>query len=147
MLDTNILVRAAGRGEGAAKALISLVLRSQSHVLVTSPFILAELERVLAYERIRRIAKLDLEGIQAFVSDIRAVSELVWPGAAPRVVPDDADDDNVVHTAVQGMADCICTVNKDFFHPAVTTYCAQRGITVCGDVALLEFLRAEGGVG
>jgi len=71
----------------------------------------------------------------------REVSEMVFPGPAPRIVPSDADDDPVVHTAVVGQAEILCTLNRDFYHASVLEYCKERGVLVGGDVAILELLR------
>jgi len=67
----------------------------------------------------------------------------VFPGPAPRVVPSDPDDDPVVHTAVIGRADALCTLNRDFYDPSVRDYCRERGVLVLNDVDLLHLLRAE----
>ena len=69
------------------------------------------------------------------------VAEMVFPGTAPRIVPDDEDDDPVLHTAVVGRADALCTLNKHFFVPQVVRYGKERGILICTDVELLRTLR------
>ena len=66
---------------------------------------------------------------------------MVFPGPAPHVVPSDADDDAVVHTAVVGQAEILCTLNRDFYHPSVLEYCEAHGILIGGDVAILDLLR------
>jgi hypothetical protein len=53
----------------------------------------------------------------------KGVSEVVYPGPAPCVVPSDRDDDPVVDTAVVGKADVLCTLNRDFYNPLVLSYC------------------------
>lgn len=80
-----------------------------------------------------------------YLSYIRAggVSEMVFPGPAPRIVPSDANDDPVVHTAVVGQAEILCTLNRDFYHEAVLEYCRLRGVVVGSDVAILDLLRGR----
>jgi putative PIN family toxin of toxin-antitoxin system len=114
VLDTNILVRANAKAGGPARELLQIIVGSPDHVLLLSPFLLQELERVFSYERVRISARLTDEEIAEY-SYLRAkdVSELVFPGPAPRVVPSDPDDDPVVHTAVIGRADALCTLNRD----------------------------------
>ncbi len=51
VLDTNILVRANPRARGPARDLLQKIV-SGNHVLVTSPSLLQELARVLAYPRV-----------------------------------------------------------------------------------------------
>jgi hypothetical protein len=70
------------------------------------------------------------------------VSEVVFPGPAPRVVPSDPDDDPVVHTAVIGRVDALCTLNRDFYNPSVRDYCRERGILVASDVDILRLFRS-----
>jgi putative PIN family toxin of toxin-antitoxin system len=145
VLDTNILVRANAKARGPARELLQLLVASPQHVLLLSPFLLQELERVFSYERVRASSKLTDEEIAEYLSYLRAkdVSEVVFPGPAPRVVPSDPDDDPVVHTAVVGQADALCTLNRDFHHPFVRNYCRERGVLIADDVALLNLLRTH----
>lgn len=146
VLDTNILIRANAKAKGPARELLQVIVNSPEHVLLVSPFLLMELERVLAYDRVRAVVKLNDEEIAEYLSYVRAetVSEIVFPGPAPSVVPSDPDDDPVVHTAVVGRADLLCTLNRHFFHPLVLGYCQQRGVLVATDVEILDFLRSQG---
>ena len=145
VLDTNILVRANAKAKGPARELLLLIFNSPEHVLLLSPFLLKELERVFEYERVRIATKLTDEEVAEYLSYIRAreVSEIIFPGPAPRIVPSDADDDPVVHTAVVGRAEVLCTLNRDFFHTSVLEYCKERGVLVGSDVAILDLLRGR----
>ena len=59
VLDTNILVRANIKTQGPAReALLKII--SGNHVLITSPFLLRELERALAYPRLQKLWGLSL---------------------------------------------------------------------------------------
>ncbi len=90
------------------------------------------------------LSKLTQEEISEYLRYLRAsvVSETVFPGPAPRVVPSDPDDDPVVHTAVIGRADVLCTLNRHFYNPSVLDYCRQRGVVITNDVDLLRLLRS-----
>jgi predicted nucleic acid-binding protein len=107
VLDTNILVRANAKANGPARELLLLIVNSPEHVLLLSPFLLNELERVFGYDRVRTATKLTDEEVAEYLNYIgtREVSEIVFPGPAPRIVPSDMDDDPVVHTAVVGRAE------------------------------------------
>ena len=144
VLDTNILVRANAKARGPARELIQFIIGSPDHTLLLSPFLLQELERVFSYQRVRVSSKLTVEEIAEYLSYLRAkeVSEVVFPGSAPRVVPSDPDDDPVVHTAVIGRADALCTLNRDFYDPSVLAYCRERGVMIANDVDILRFLRS-----
>src|SRR5580692_8127384 len=111
VLDTNTLIRANAKAKGPARELLLLIVNSPEHVLLLSPFLLKELERVFAYNRVRAATRLTDEEVAEYLRYIKAreVSEMVFPGPAPRVVPSDVDDDPVVHTAVVGEAEILCT--------------------------------------
>ena len=99
VLDTNVLARVAMSPRGPAREVFDCV-RSE-HLLIVSLETLAELARVLAYDRVRRVHQLDERGIEEFVENIATGSLTVrLPESLPRVVPDDADDDALVATAV-----------------------------------------------
>ena len=67
LLDTNVLVRAAKPTDNPARKLLR-ILRRDPHVLLVSPFLLEEVERVLRYPRVRQLHGLDEAEIQAFVA-------------------------------------------------------------------------------
>jgi putative PIN family toxin of toxin-antitoxin system len=144
VLDTNILVRCNAKARGPAREVLRLIVSSPNHVLLLSPFLLQELERVFSYERVRVSSKLTDEDVAEYLSYLRAkdIAEMVFPGPAPRIVPSDPDDDPVVHTAVIGRADALCTLNRDFFDPSVRDYCRARGVLIANDVDLLRLLRS-----
>ncbi len=76
VLDANILVRANIKAQGPAReALLKII--SGNHVLITSPFLLREVERALAYPRLRKLWRLSLQDIQEHVQFLVKVSELV----------------------------------------------------------------------
>jgi len=108
VLDTNILVRASVTGTGPARELLQRIVNSPAHTLLLSPLLLEELERVLSYERLRAVTKLSSDEVAEYFSYLRSkqISEIVFPGPAPRVVPADPTDDAVVHTAVIGKSRC-----------------------------------------
>lgn len=113
--------------------------------MLLSPFLLKELERVFQYDRVRAATMLTVEEVAEYLSYItaREVSEFIFPGPAPRIVPADADDDPVVHTAVVGRAEILCTLNRDFYHPDVLEYCKDRGVLIASDVDILHLMRGR----
>ncbi len=109
VLDTNILVRANIKAQGPAReALLKIVFGN--HVLITSPFLLRELERALAYPRVQKLWRLSLQDIQEHLQFLVKVSEPVHPIIGAPVVLKDSNDDPVTYTAVSGKADAICTL-------------------------------------
>jgi predicted nucleic acid-binding protein len=65
--DTNILVRANAKAKGPARELLQVIVNSPEHVLLLSPFLLMELERVLSYDRVRAVVKLNDEEIAEYL--------------------------------------------------------------------------------
>lgn len=139
VLDTNILVRANVKAQGPAReALLKII--SGNHVLVTSPFLLREVERALAYPRLQKLWRLSSQDIQEHVQLLVKVSEVVHPIIEARVVLKDSNDDPVIYTAVYGKADALCTLDGDLFEPGVLAFCRNHGISVLTDVMLLQRL-------
>lgn len=141
VLDTNVLARAATGPAGPAGEVLRLVV--PPNALVVSPFLIAELSRILRYERMRRLHRFDDDAIDDFVQQIESSADVVDlpDDATGSVVPGDPDDDPVIATAAAGGAEIICTRDRHFQHPTVQAYCSGRGIRVMSDVELLGLLR------
>jgi putative PIN family toxin of toxin-antitoxin system len=140
VLDTNILVRANIKAEGPAReALLKII--SGNHVLITSPFLLREVERALVYPRLQKLWRLSLQDIQEHVQFLVKFSELVHPVIGPPVVLKDPNDDPVIYTAMSGKADALCTLDSDFFEAGVVASCRNLGISILTDVELLQRLK------
>jgi len=142
VLDTNVLARVVMSLRGPAAELFDRVCCE--HLLIVSAALLAEVSRVLAYDRVRRIHGLDETGIEEFVKELEAGSFMAaLPAPMDRVVPDDPDDDHIVAAAVAGSADVICTRNRHFYHQDVIDYCRQHSIDIMDDPQLLTVLRRD----
>ena len=139
VLDSNILVRAAWKADGLASLLLRSVLEGP-HRLIVSAFILGEVVRVLSYPRVQSRWGLGEERIQGHVNRLAAVAEIVEPSSIDRVVPDDPDDDLVVHTAITGRADVLCTRDSHLLAPLCVQYCALRGVRIVDDIELYSIL-------
>src|SRR5258708_4035789 len=120
VLDTNVLSRAVRGGIGPAAELLGIVM-GPPHLFILSPFILAELARVLRYPRMRLLHKLDDGHLVAYLRSRNTAALLVnpRPAATTQVVSADPDDDPVVATAVHGQADVLCTRDHHLHSPAV----------------------------
>ncbi len=141
LLDANVLARAATGPPGLANQLVIAAARHE-HSLLLSPFLVAELSRVLRYPRLLALHGLDDAGINQYIADLVTVADMVLPpGDTPAVVADDPDDDPVIAAAVAGQADVICTKDRHLHTEAVVAYCRRRRIQVLDDVPLLDLLR------
>lgn len=147
VLDTNVVARAVPGQTGPAREVLEL-LCATPHLHVTSPLLLDELARVLGYPRLRAIHGLEDTAIAQYVQDVEAAS-LVVPLAAPSVtaVRSDPDDNAVIAAAIAGQAEVICTRDRHFRNQHVVDFCAQHGIRIIDEIALLKELRASAGHG
>src|SRR5580658_2225543 len=121
--------------QGPARSLL-LALIGQGHTLLISGDILVELARVLRYPRVQAIYHLDEDQIYEYVQFLRAACEVVSVDGSLRVPMRDPKDVAVLHAAVCGQADVICTLDRDFYDPETKGFCAMLGIEVCADVEL-----------
>jgi putative PIN family toxin of toxin-antitoxin system len=143
VLDTNILVRAAKPTFGPAAEVVRR-LKSGPHTLIASPYLLAELERVLLYPRVQALHGMSAVAVRQFVDDYNAVVELVHlPSTPSDALTRDPDDDAVVRTAVVGRADVLCTGDNDLLTERMLAYAGASGFTIVTDVALLTMLRSQ----
>lgn len=109
VLDTNVVVSAALSDEGLPSAIFDLA--TNKHILMlTSPAILAEYEKVLHYPRL----KLDPARIRAFLSDIGNSGELVRRRRTLNISRDESDN-RFYECAEAGKADFLITGNIQHF--------------------------------
>jgi len=111
--------------------------------LILSPFLLDETERVLDYPRIQSLYRLSPAEVQEHIDCLQAAAEIVEP-VISRPMVKDPHDEPVLFTAVTGRADVLCTLDRDFYDPAVLDFCSALGIAVMNDVELLQLLRRSG---
>lgn len=144
VLDTNVLARAASGPPGLADELLLLCV-APPNLLCISPFMLAELARVLHYPRMRKVHGMTDVAIDDYIRELQMASLVVsvLPGDIDAVVPSDPKDDPIVATAVLSKAQILCTLDRHLHHAAVTTYCSDRGIAVLSDRELIHRLRGS----
>jgi putative PIN family toxin of toxin-antitoxin system len=141
VLDTNILVRAFANSHGLAHRLLQVIL-AESHLLLLSNEMLAELSRVLRYPRLAMDHGGDEEAVYEFIGWLRHSAEII--SVTPFTVAPirDSNDVIVLQTALLGAADVLCTVDRDFFAPPASIFLADRGIAVMTDAQLMRILRS-----
>ena len=138
-LDTGILVRMNVRALGPARRLLQVILEGP-HEMVLSDFLLDETARVLCYPRLQKLFNLSEDDIDEHINLLRARGDLVFPVIQQPVVLSDPNDDPVVFTAVDGQADVLCAMDRDFYTDNVITFCRMRGVEILNDVQLLQRL-------
>ena len=105
VLDTNVLI-AAFIARGVCHRLLEHCIGH--HTLVTSEFILNEVREKLV-EKFKYMPEVTDEVIAL----LRSRMEIVMPALLDAPVCRDADDDNILATAVTGNCKCIVTGDKD----------------------------------
>lgn len=143
VLDTNIIVRAVASPSGLASELLHRTI-SDRNLLCTSNFMLAELDRVLRYPRVRKIHGLSDADIEDFVQSIQQVALVVEVDAAKSVrITRDKDDDPVIDTAIRTKANYLCSIDKDIGAADVVDHCKAFGVEIVSDTMLIAFLRNQ----
>ena len=105
---------------------------------------LAELDRVLRYPRVRKIHGLSDKDIEDFVRSIQQVAVVIDVKAEKSArVTRDRDDDPVIETALRTKADYICSIDKDIGAKNVVDYCKAVGVAVVSDTVLIAILRKQ----
>ena len=111
VLDTNLLVSYLLTHRPPIATLIEDLLAKDEFIMVTSPELLAELDRVLTYPKLQRY--YTAEERTRFVALVMALSEVVdLPDTLPRICRD-PDDDRLIACAVVGEADVILSGDDD----------------------------------
>ncbi len=105
ILDTNVLI-AAFVARGYCHELFENCARQ--HTLITSDFILNEFQ-----EKLAKKFKLGSEEIHQVSELLLSRMKVVIPVKLEQQICRDADDDNVIATAIAGDCDCIITGDKD----------------------------------
>jgi putative PIN family toxin of toxin-antitoxin system len=100
VLDSNVIV--SGLGWSGPPARILDAALDGRLVLVTSPPLLTELRRVLAYPKLAKV----IDGAQQLVDLVEASSVVVIPTRVLAVVSDESDN-RILEAALEGAADYI----------------------------------------
>jgi putative PIN family toxin of toxin-antitoxin system len=143
VLDTNIIVRAVASPSGLASELSRRTI-SDGNLLCTSNFMLAELDRVLRYPRVRKIHGLSDTEIEDFVRSIQQVALVVEADASKSVrFTRDKNDDPVIETTLRTKADYLYSIDKGIVAKNVVDHCKAYGVDVVSDTALIAILRNQ----
>ena len=113
--------------------------RRGGYELIGSPALLAEYERALSYEHLRRRHLLSAEEIAREVGSIRVAATIVEPAEVPPVITNDPTDDHVLACGVTGEADIIVSGDRHLLELR-----EHRGIRVLSPRAFVALLDAEG---
>jgi putative PIN family toxin of toxin-antitoxin system len=111
VIDTNVLLSGL-LWHGAPHALLQVV-RDGSLILVSSPALLAELERVIERPKFDAILTRSTTSRDRSLAELRQLAEIVEPAPLPQPVCRDPDDDAVLALALATQADLIVSGDDD----------------------------------
>ena len=108
-----------------------------SHHIITSNEILAEVTKVLRYPQFQALYGLTESDLLDYTQFLQSVSHGVILDPQYRAPLRDPNDLIVLQTAERGEADVLCTHDADFYDRTILSYCTARGIEVCDELTLL----------
>jgi len=124
VLDTSVLVAAVRSRHGASNFLLQKAAQGGVQLLA-APALFLEYEEVLNREEHSRIHGMSPQVLERFLSGLAAIIEPVRVYYQWRPQMQDADDEMVLETALNGQADWIVTHNKRDFSVAVSRFQLQ----------------------
>ena len=105
---------------------------------------LAELDRVLRYPRLRRIHGLSDSDIEDFVRSVQQIAFVIDVVASKSLwLTRDRNDDPVIETAQRTRANYLCSIDQDIVVIDVVEHCRAFGVDVVSDKELITILRNQ----
>jgi putative PIN family toxin of toxin-antitoxin system len=133
VLDANIYVSAYARPEGPPGLIIRRFLQDRAFELVLSAEIAAEVLQALAYPKVLKCARTNVE-TDLWFEDLLMLAEFVADQAID-AVSDDPDDDKYVAVAIEGRGSFV--VSGD---PHLLDIKEHRGVRIVNPRAFLDLL-------
>ncbi|MDZ4339862.1 MAG: putative toxin-antitoxin system toxin component, PIN family [candidate division NC10 bacterium] len=127
VLDANVLVSALIRPKGPPGQIVVRLLRDRAFTLVTSPDILSEVRRSLAYPRVRKHLIASDDDLDLWVASLALVGEPVEGRLRIAAVAEDPEDDKYIAAALEGRAQFLVTGDAHLL--ALKTYEGVRMVT------------------
>ena len=112
VLDTNVYVSGTILSHGTPFEILE-AWRRQAYILAASEAIIAEIERVLRYPRIRDRYRVTEQDLGRLTESLRADALIVPGDYHVTGVCVDSDDDKFLACALEAQADCIVTGDPD----------------------------------
>jgi putative PIN family toxin of toxin-antitoxin system len=111
VIDTNQFVSSLISKQGPSAQLIDR-WRQQKFILVTSPEIIAEIQRVLEYPHISKKYKLSKSDVQSLLTLIAHEAVVIPKLPDVHVIKDDPDDDKFLECALAARAEYIVSGDR-----------------------------------
>jgi putative PIN family toxin of toxin-antitoxin system len=136
VLDTNVYVSATILSRGTPFEILE-AWRRREYILVTSEAIIAEIERVLHYPRIRDRYAIDQDDMDRLIDSLRSDAWVIPNVSEIRDVSRDPDDNKFLACALDAQADCIVSGDPDLLDLG-----RYRGIDMLKPHEFLQRLRS-----
>ncbi|MBI3660986.1 putative toxin-antitoxin system toxin component, PIN family [Candidatus Acetothermia bacterium] len=107
VVDTNVFVSASLVAGSPPARIIDAWQEEGKYQLVVSPAILAELNEVLFYPKIRQISRWTKEEVEALLKALERLAIQVPGKLSIKVIEADPDDDKFLIAAIEAKADYI----------------------------------------
>jgi hypothetical protein len=135
VLDTNVLVSSLIATQGTPRRLFN-AWQANQFTLITSPYLLAELQHVLTYPRIAKRLSMHEAELATILAALAEKAEFVRVTDELSGVTRDPKDDQVIACAVAGKADYIVSGDQDIL--VIGIYKTIRIVTPVEFVQVLE---------
>lgn len=112
VLDSNVFLSGLASPQSVPGKIIS-AWDNHSFDIVISEFQLAEIARVMAYPKVKKLLKWDDEQIQAFIRQLCLRVEVIDISGVSAQVPTDRDDTPILATLIAAKADFLVSGDKD----------------------------------
>ena len=112
VLDSNVFLSGLASPQSAPGKIIS-AWDNHSFDIVISEFQLAEIARVLAYRKVKKLLKWNDEQIQLFIRQLCLRVEIVEISGVSAQVPTDPDDSPILASLIAAKADFLVSGDKD----------------------------------
>lgn len=112
VVDTNVLLSGLMFPDGAPGRVVTAWRQARFELVISVPQ-LAEIGRVLAYPKIRRILGWDDQHIEQFIRQLYIRAQIVDLAGTSVEVPGDPDDMPILATLVAAKADVLITGDGD----------------------------------
>ncbi|HEX6302741.1 MAG TPA: putative toxin-antitoxin system toxin component, PIN family [Anaerolineales bacterium] len=137
VLDTNVIISALLSSKASPAEIIQRWEAGEFDI-ATSPALLIELERALAYERVQKYLRLSKREIKNFLRRFQSSTLTVEPQIPIDVIKSDPDDNRVLECAVAATASFIISGNDHLLE--LREY---RGIVILPPTGFITLLELE----
>lgn len=137
VVDTNVVISAFLKANSLPAQILNL-LRDGKIEIITSPAIIAEVERVLQYPKLRNHYSYTEADIEALLTVLRVDTTLVEPEFTLDVVQEDESDNRFLEAAVTGKASCVITGDNHLLQ-----HQSYSGIQIITPVTFLQMMSAK----